>query len=291
MSKSASPALRRCPDPFAAPSCSLRGSEPVSGLHGRQHEARETVSRRQPGTVRGVASASRASTRPSRSWRSASTSTSSPASRAASLVTGPIETTRARSGKRTADRRDEVPHRRRRREGDVVGELRGLHRLRVGLLGDGLVQSDHVHLGPPFAKRVREHVPGLGGAGDEHRAVGRRRRLQRLHQRLGDRALGNDVGADPPRSQRAGGARPDRRHGRVGEGPASARRRRARRTGAARRSGSSSRPARRCGSPPPRRGPRPSRSAARSGSPGARSHRPRAPPESRRGRSPAPGPG
>ena len=35
------------------------------------------------------------------SWRSASTSTVRPAARAASLVTGPIETTRAARGKRS----------------------------------------------------------------------------------------------------------------------------------------------------------------------------------------------
>ena len=35
------------------------------------------------------------------SWRSASTSTSRPAARAVSLVTGPIETTRAPVGKRS----------------------------------------------------------------------------------------------------------------------------------------------------------------------------------------------
>ena len=43
------------------------------------------------------------STSPSMSWRSASTCTVSPSSRAVALVTGPIDTTRAPSGTRPPD--------------------------------------------------------------------------------------------------------------------------------------------------------------------------------------------
>ena len=76
------------------------------------------------------ASASRASTRPSMSWRSASTWTSRPAARAASLVIGPIETTRASAREAVAERLGQVADGRGGGEGDVVGALRGLDRLR-----------------------------------------------------------------------------------------------------------------------------------------------------------------
>ena len=70
-----------------------------------------------------AASSSSALTRPSMSWRSASTSTRRPSSRAVALVTGPIDTTRALAGKpvAAAERLDEVPHGRGAREGHVVG--------------------------------------------------------------------------------------------------------------------------------------------------------------------------
>jgi hypothetical protein len=53
-----------------------------------------------------------------------------------------------------SNRRDQIPHRRGGGEGHVVGVPRGLDRRRVRLLGDGLVQSDDVHLGAPLTKRV-----------------------------------------------------------------------------------------------------------------------------------------
>ena len=131
------------------------------------------------------------------SWRSASTSTSRPASRAASLVTGPIETTRAPRGKRSPSASTRLAHGRGGGEGDVVGALGRLDRLRVGLLADRLVEGDDVDLGAALAQRVGEHVAGLGGAGDEHAAALDLDLGERLDQRLGDEALGDDVGGDP----------------------------------------------------------------------------------------------
>ena len=130
------------------------------------------------------------------SWRSASTSTSSPASRAASLVTGPIETTRAPAGKRAAERLGQVADGRGRGEGDVVGALRRLDRLRLGLLADRLIEGDGVDLGAALAQRVGKDVAGLGGAGDEDPAALDLDLGERLDQRLGDEALGHDVGVD-----------------------------------------------------------------------------------------------
>ena len=77
-----------------------------------------------------AASASRAASRPSTSWRSASTATSSPASRTGPLVTGPIETIRAAAGKRSPSASVRLRHGRGGGEGDVVGGLGRLDRLR-----------------------------------------------------------------------------------------------------------------------------------------------------------------
>ena len=67
------------------------------------------------------ASASSAATRPSMSWRSASASTVSPASRAASLVTGPDRDHPGAVREAAAERLGQVAHRRGGGEGDVVG--------------------------------------------------------------------------------------------------------------------------------------------------------------------------
>ena len=63
------------------------------------------------GPVQTAASATSASTKPSMSWRSASTAGSSPRSRKAALVTGPMLTSRAFGG--TVSALEEEPHRRR----------------------------------------------------------------------------------------------------------------------------------------------------------------------------------
>ena len=136
------------------------------------------------------------------SWRSASTSTSRPASRTASLVTGPIETMRARRREAFAERLGQVADGRGGGEGDVVGGLGGLDRPGARAPRDRLVEGDDVDLGAALAQRVGEDVAGLGGAGDQDPLALDVDLGQRLDQRLGDEALGDDVGAMPRRRER-----------------------------------------------------------------------------------------
>ena len=129
------------------------------------------------------------------SCRSASTSGSSPCSRSVALVTGPIETIRAPSAARPPAGLEEEAHGRGGGEGDVVGaRARAASVAVVERLGDRLVERDDVDLGAALAQRVGQHVAGLGGARDE-RAASTGTSRERLDQRLGDRALGHDVGA------------------------------------------------------------------------------------------------
>ena len=143
------------------------------------------------------------------SWRSASTWTSRPASRAVSLVIGPIETIAGCGGEVVAERFDQVADGRGGGEGDVVGGLGGLDRLGVGILAHRLVEGDDVDLGAALAQGVGEDVARLGGAGDEDAAPLDLDSRQRLDQRLGDEALGDDVGGDAVLGEGAGRARPD----------------------------------------------------------------------------------
>ena len=155
------------------------------------------------------------------SWRSASTSTSSPSSRAVALVTGPIETTRgpSREPLGSAERLAEEAHGRGAREGDVVGLL------------DELPQPSLARAARARSRRARRRRPrrrlAQSASGSTSRASAARAtstRLPRdaalrqlLGQRLGDRALRDEVrhAARAPRSapRRAG---PDRgeRHAR-----------------------------------------------------------------------------
>ena len=100
-----------------------------------------------------------------------------------------------------AERLAQVAHGRGGGEGDVVGAARGLDRLGLGLLADGLIEGDGVDLGAALAQRVGKHVAGGGGADDEDAASLDRGLRQRLDQRLGDRALGHDVGGDAVRGE------------------------------------------------------------------------------------------
>ncbi len=144
----------------------------------------------------------------------ASRSGPAPCARSSSLVAGPIETSRgpasdppAATKKRTDERGGEE---------QVVGGARRFAGGIVEGLGHGLVQRHDVDLRAALAQRVREHVAPLGRTC--HQRAGDRDVHQRLHEPLGHRPLGHDVGLDPAGSQGPCGAGSDRRDRAAGEG-------------------------------------------------------------------------
>ena len=100
----------------------------------------------------------------------ASTSTSSPSSRAVALVIGPIETTRAPAGTCSgpAERVAEETYRRTRRERHVIG-LGDRRDLVVGeRFALRVVEGEDIHVRAALLERFRQDVAGLGRARDEH---------------------------------------------------------------------------------------------------------------------------
>ena len=147
-------------------------------------------------------------------WSAASTSGSAPSARSASLVTGPIETIRGPSRVPAAAWKKRT--RRGARERRVVGAQRGRAGLVAERLGDRAVEREDVDL----ARRARAARRAARRARPAARAISARvhRDLaQRLDERLGDGALGHDVGLDAVRAQRARRPGPDRGDRRAGQ--------------------------------------------------------------------------
>ena len=228
------------------------------------------------------------------SWRSASTSTSRPAARAASLVIGPIETMRAPRREAVAERLGQVVHGRGGGEGDVVGALGGLDRLGVGLLAHRLVEGDDVDLGAALAQRVGEDVAGLGGAGDEDAARPRPRRpASASTSASATKRSGTTSASDPVLGQRPRGPGPIAATVDAGQRPGVEARRLGQRLEQQADAVGAGQADQRvlADRGRPRRAPRRCRSAARSGSPAARPPRRRGRAGSRRGRWPGRGRG
>ena len=203
---------RRCPPSrTAAP----RGRRPTAGPRrpggaapgcdaGGAYAARGTVTAARSYRLERV-SPTRAATRPSMVWGSASASTRRPRSRAVSDVTGPIETTSGcgsgsvptqvdRSSSTVDDDVNVIASTRRRR-------APGRARRASGRAVHGAVHGEHVDrvAARRRARRAARRAPARRGASST-RCAGALGLREGVEQRLGDEALGHEVGADAARA-------------------------------------------------------------------------------------------